>query len=151
MNNEITLKTGDNSMLDDIQGLWEQLNALHMTKSPDFKHHYNTFTFTARKKSLLEKADNGRIFLVAAYDREVMIGYCVSSITGDSGEIDSIYVKPDYQNRRIGHMLMETSLNWFNANNTKAIDIAVSVGNEEVFGFYAKYGFKPRLTVLRQP
>ena len=40
-------------------------------------------------------------------------------------------------------MMTEASLNWIKANRVKQIRIAVSIGNEEVFGFYAKYGFLP--------
>jgi len=73
----------------------------------------------------------------------------VSSIIDETGEIDSVFIKPEYRKKGVGNMLMEASLNWIKTNNVKLIRVAVSVGNEEVFGFYAKYGFKPRLTVLQ--
>lgn len=149
MENEIILKTGDKDFLNEIRELWEELNQLHLEKSLDFKSHYRKFTFQAREQALLSNTEKKKLFIIIAYLKEVKIGYCVSSVVDDVGEIDSIYIKPEYRNRRIGNMLIEASLNWINENNVKSISIAVSVGNEEVFGFYAKYGFKPRLTILQ--
>lgn len=149
MDSEIILKTGDESCLSDIRELWEELNQLHLEKSPDFKPHYRALTFQSRRESLLAKAEKGKLSTIIAYHNEMRIGYCVSSIVDDAGEIDSIYVKADYRKRLVGTMLMESSLNWLEENGVTSISVAVSVGNEEVFGFYAKYGFKPRLTILQ--
>jgi len=149
MDNDIILETGNEKLLADIEELWEQLNQLHMAKSLDFKHHYRTFTFQARSKSLLSIAEKGKLFIAIAHHREEKIGYIVSSIIDETGEIDSVFIKPEYRKKGVGNMLMEASLNWIKTNNVKLIRVAVSVGNEEVFGFYAKYGFKPRLTVLQ--
>jgi ribosomal protein S18 acetylase RimI-like enzyme len=148
MEYEVVLRTGDKSLLNEIKELWEELNQLHKEKSLDFKSHYRTFTFQAREQSLLSTAEKGKLFVIVAYFNEIKVGYCVSSVVSDTGEIDSIYVKPDYQKRHIGHLLIEAALNWISENCVKTINIAVSVGNEEVFGFYAKYGFKPRATIL---
>lgn len=149
MNSEIIFKTGDIGLLDDIKELWEALNQVHLEKSLNFKQYYRAFTFQARKNSLMANTENKELFIVIAYHKDVKIGYCVSSIADNIGEIDSIYVKPDYQNKHIGNILLETSFNWIKSNNPQKISVKVSVGNEEVFGFYSKYGFKPRLTELQ--
>ena len=44
---------------------------------------------------------------------------------------------------------MAASLNWIMSCNAKKTIVKVSVGNEEVFGFYSKYGFAPRLIELQ--
>ncbi len=44
---------------------------------------------------------------------------------------------------------MEKALGWLKKSKPKNIIIKVSVGNEDVFGFYAKYGFYPRVTELQ--
>ena len=64
MDTGIILKTGDISVLDSIQELWEELNELHMETSIDFKHHYRAFTFQARKKSLLPRPLKGSYILL---------------------------------------------------------------------------------------
>ena len=149
MKNEIILKTGNTSLLCEIGELWEELNQIHMEKSLYFVNHYKTLTFEARAQSLLAKAEKGKLFIAVAYHEEIKIGYCVSSIVDDIGEIESIFIKPDYRSMHIGHMLMDKAVEWINSHYAKNVEIAVSIGNEEVFGFYEIFGFKPRLTVLQ--
>ncbi len=149
MNSEIDFKTGDESILDEIKELWEELNYLHFEKSLHFKQHYIAFTFQSRKETLINTAASGKLFIAIAYDKDIKIGYCVSSVVNKIGEIDSIFIKPNYRKEHVGNALMEASINWIKASNVKKIIVKVSVGNEEVYGFYSKYGFKPRLTELQ--
>jgi ribosomal protein S18 acetylase RimI-like enzyme len=46
-------------------------------------------------------------------------------------------------------MMMEKSLDWFNSLNVTIVTVKVAAGNEEAFGFYSKYGFKPIFTELQ--
>lgn len=140
---------GNEELLDYVKELWEELNYIHLKKSPYFQRFYGHNTFEARKKSILSSAQNGQIFINLAYDGSLLIGYCISSIVDESGEVDSIFISADYRKKGIAGTLMGNALGWFEENNTKKLIIKVSVGNEEVFGFYAKYGFYPRLTELQ--
>ena len=148
-NKEITFITGGASFLDEVKELWEELNQIHFEKSVDFKNHYKAFTFATRKESLVRHTENGKLLVVIACCNDQRIGYCISSVVDGIGEIDSIFVKSDYRKSDVGHKLMEISLDWIKSNTAKKIIIKVSVGNEEVFGFYSKYGFAPRLTELQ--
>ena len=94
---DIDYKSGDETVLDEIQELWEELNQLHLDKSPYFKHHYISFSYQARKESLIKCAERGKLFVLIAYHDSVKIGYCVASVVEDVGEIESIYIKPDYR------------------------------------------------------
>jgi ribosomal protein S18 acetylase RimI-like enzyme len=44
---------------------------------------------------------------------------------------------------------MEKSLDWLNLLDATTVTIKVAVGNEEAFGFYSNYGFKPIFTELQ--
>jgi ribosomal protein S18 acetylase RimI-like enzyme len=149
MNNEISYLTGNETLIDYIEELWIALNQVHFEKSRDFKHRYNNFTFYERKQSLLSCADKGELFIAIAYDGGRKIGYCASSLVGNAGEIDSIYVKPDYRKLHIGSTLMKKSLDWLNSFDATTVTIKVAAGNEEAFGFYSSYGFKPIFTELQ--
>jgi ribosomal protein S18 acetylase RimI-like enzyme len=149
MNNEISYITGNETLIDYIEELWIELHQVHFEKSLDFKHRYKNFTFYERKQSLLSCASKGELFIAVAYDGGRKIGYCVSSLADNTGEIDSIYVKPDYRKLHIGSTLMEKSLDWFNSFDVTTVTIKVAAGNEEAFGFYSKYGFKPIFTELQ--
>jgi len=149
MDNDITIKTGDEGCLSEIEELWSELNQLHLEKSLHFKHHYESLTFQVRKEALLSKANQGKMRVTFACHEDIKVGYSIASVVDGTGEIDSIYVKPDFRGRHVGKTLMETSLGWIRENDVTAISISVSVGNEDVFGFYAGFGFQPRLTVLQ--
>jgi len=45
---------------------------------------------------------------------------------------------------------MNRSLKWFEESGITNIYVGVVVGNEEVFGFYDKFGFKPRTIYLKR-
>jgi len=79
------------------------------------------------------------------------VGYCVSSDSAEKiGEIDSIFVDAAYRDQGIGDALMKKALCWMEKENAVAKIVEVAVGNEEAFGFNAKYDFLPRKTVLKQ-
>lgn len=143
--------SGKEDLLDSVKALWEELNKLHIDKSPYYKDFYANNTFEARKTTLLSTAQKGQLYIVLAYNASFVVGYCIASLVDDTGEIDSIFVSSDYRKMGIAGNLMDKALNWLRQSNPMKIVIKVSVGNEEVFGFYAKYGFYPCLTELRMP
>jgi ribosomal protein S18 acetylase RimI-like enzyme len=73
----------------------------------------------------------------------------VSTISENkTGEVESIYVEKGHRRHGIGEKLMERALAWFDDHAVDRKVIAVAGGNEEVFPFYRKYGFYPRVTIL---
>lgn len=146
---EVSFLTGDIKLLDDVKEMWEQLNQMHLEKSVDFKNHYRSFTFADRRDSLIYQAQRGKLLVVIACHNDLKIGYCVASLVDGIGEIDSIFVKPVCRKSNVGNKLMQMSLDWLRANAAKKIIVKVALGNEQVFGFYKKYGFAPTLTELQ--
>ena len=140
---------GKEDILDRVKPLWQELNKLHLDKSPYFRDAYANNTFETRKATLLSTAQKGQLSIILAYDAASVVGYCIASVVDDTGEIDSIFVSTSYRKMGIAGNLMDTALNWLKERNPKNIVIKVSVGNEQVFGFYAKYGFYPCLTELQ--
>jgi len=45
---------------------------------------------------------------------------------------------------------MKEALVWMVAKGTESKIVAVGAGNEQAFGFYMRFGFEPRKTVLEQ-
>jgi ribosomal protein S18 acetylase RimI-like enzyme len=79
------------------------------------------------------------------------VGYCISSIDEEkTGEIESIFVDAAYKGMGIGDPFIKKALIWMEREGTVAKIVEVGAGNEQAFGFYEKYGFLPRKTVLRQ-
>jgi diamine N-acetyltransferase len=137
----------DRKHLIEIKPLWEELNNYHGQLSTNFKEHFNSFTFEKRINKLINK-ENISVFI--ASDSGTYIGYCIVTAEKNRGEIDSIYIKTNYRGQRIGYKLMQKALERLNKLNLNEIDIYVAEGNEQVFSFYEKFGFKNRFTVLQK-
>ena len=92
-----------------IKPLWEKLNQLHLRRSIYFKDHYETFTFDKRMASFQDKDQNDlKITVVLIADQ--IKGYCMSSISNNMGEIDSLYLEEDTRGTGIGKKLVEVHL-----------------------------------------
>ena len=139
---------GSEELLDNIKCLWEELNEMHLQKSINFKDFFSKNTFEARKKTLLAIAQKGQMLIILAYENDVLIGYCIASLVDEIGEINSLFVSENYRTCGVATCLMDTSLNWLSQKNPSKTVVKVSIGNETVFEFYARYGFLPRFTEL---
>jgi ribosomal protein S18 acetylase RimI-like enzyme len=143
----------DEQGLDLIKSLWVKLNELHKSRSRNFTAHFYRMTFDRRKEDLLKKSAGGALHIDLARDTGTggLIGYCVTSITtANHGEIESIYIEPDYRRRGIGDTLMKKALKWLEERPVARRTLVVAAGNEEVFDFYRRYNFYPRVTILEQ-
>ena len=148
----ITYVSGDVSLIDRIKPLWEELNHQHLSLSPYFKDYYLTLTFQDRKQAILQRSLGGDVRVDLALDSSgKLIGYCVTSIDNLMiGEVDSIFVNPLCRGQGIGRALMEKTLEWLNSKGVKKKIVSVAVGNEQAYGFYSRFGFFPRRTLLEQ-
>lgn len=135
-----------------IKPLWDQLNSIHFDKSVYFKGKYENFTFEKRLESIYRKAQGGiiKIDLLLDNDTGDYIGYCLSSIEGNLGEIESIFIEKNYQKLKLGDKLMKNALNWFESNSIKNIEINVVYANDEALPFYERYGFNIASYVLKR-
>ena len=144
---------GDEALLDQIKVLWEALNSYHLGLSENFKQHYQDMTFEKRKADLSKIAASEKLRVDLAINEETgqKVGYCVSSVNqGKIGEVDSIFVVADYRGLGIGDSLMKKALCWMDQEGAVEKIVEVASGNEQAWGFYAKYGFLPRKMVLQQ-
>lgn len=144
---------GDESMLDRAHVMWEALNQCMYERSTYFKNLYLGMAFEKRKAELLEKAANGLIRIDVALDETTGqgIGYLISSITFRKvGEIESVFVYEAYRGMGIGDKLMRNALAWMDQNGVREKIVEASVGNEQAWDFYGRFGFLPRKTTLKQ-
>lgn len=149
---ELDFITGGTELLDDVQPLWEGLNAHHKANSRYFKEKFEKLTFDVRKKKFINAKDTEiRVDLVKDTEKQKFIGYCISTVNGElTGEIDSLYIEQEYRKYGLGNILMQKSLEWLGSKNVTTRIIVVAEGNEQVLGFYRKYGFYERRIVLEQ-
>jgi diamine N-acetyltransferase len=127
-----------------IRNLWEKLNKLHYEDSVYFEEHYESFTFEGRIESVLRIDDESlKISIVKNGPR--YLGYCISSIDGKNGEIDSIYLEDELRGRGLGKELVNQHVKWMKGKGCSRIRVAVSYGHDPVNEFYHRMGFYERL------
>ena len=78
------------------------------------------------------------------------VGYCLSSIENNLGEVESIYIENQYRKFGLGGKLIEKSLDWFKFNGITNIGINVVYGNDEALLFYERYGFHVGTYILKR-
>ncbi|OXT09409.1 GNAT family N-acetyltransferase [Thermoanaerobacterium thermosaccharolyticum] len=144
--------SGGRELLDLVQPLWEKLNKHHEMNSKYFSDKYRNLKFEDRKNKFInDKNLKIKIDLIKEKEKDLCIGYCISSIDKDLiGEIDSLFVEMEYRNCGLGDKLMNRALEWLNINHAKTKIIGVAEGNENVLEFYKRYGFYKRRTILEQ-
>ncbi len=143
----MTIYKIDNSAISEIRHLWEELNSLHEKLSTHSRRHFANFSFEERVRVLRER-DSFAVF--AAKENGCLIGYCISSVKGTNGEIDSIFVDSRHRNTGIGEQLVASAEAWLKERNVDKIHVHVAEGNESVLDFYEKLGFLHRFTVLEK-
>ncbi len=130
-----------------IKQLWIQLNDIHKQDSTHFKDNYNNLTFEERSLKFSE-IDSKKIKIDVLIIETQYVGYCISTINDNGGELDSLFIDPGYRKNGEGHKLVERSISWLKNNNCPKIQVSVAEGHESVFSFYKKFGFYPKITQL---
>lgn len=147
----IVIKTLSISELDRIAPLWEGLRLRHLERSANFKAHFERQTFSERSQKFCALPPDC-VHIGAAEDESgALAGYCICSVQGSSGELDSIFVEEQYRGQELGYRLARDGIDWLESKGCRHIDVMVAEGNEDVFPFYEKLGFRVRATVLRIP
>lgn len=137
--------------LDLIRPLWNQLNSHHLGRSRAFQHRFRERTFEDRMVYFGKIAAVGSLRVDLAFDPGAgrYVGYCVSSLSEEKeGEIESIFVEEGCREQGVGSTLMTLALTWLDQHGSVRNRVSVGEGNEAAFGFYGKFGFSPRMTVL---
>lgn len=130
-----------------IKPLWEELNRIHLADSVHFKDHYRAFAFEKRMKALLA-CDDSNVKITVAFSGPSALGYCVSTIAGTNGEVDSLCLHESIRGEGVGKDLVQAHVDWMKARGCRRIRVSVSHGHDSVLGFYRKLGFRERLMVL---
>jgi [ribosomal protein S5]-alanine N-acetyltransferase len=152
-NREIEYSVKKREDLDLVRPLWQKLNDHHRDISTNFKDHFLTMTFEIRKEELQKKSGDGALHIVLARDRQTgqYVGFSLASLNAEKlGELESIYVEKDYRGTDIGDGLITRVLAWLDQMGAQRITLAVAEGNENVFNFYRRYRFYPRVTILER-
>ncbi len=142
----------DEKELDLIKELWEKLKHSRQVRSRYFFQDCENVVFEDRKEQLIKKSGKGslRVDLAVDSSNEQVIGYCVSSISNEKGEIDSIYVEEKLHSKGISDNLMKRALTWMDIKGVENREVKLSAGNDDAIQFYSHYNFHPKHILLKQ-
>jgi GNAT superfamily N-acetyltransferase len=128
-----------------IRNLWEKLNELHYEDSVYFEDHFASLAFEKRIEPLA-RIDDADLKITVVKDGPRHLGYCVSSIDADRGEIESLYLDDELRGRGLGRRLVESHVAWMKERGCRLIGADVSFGHDSATGFYHAMGFYERQT-----
>jgi ribosomal protein S18 acetylase RimI-like enzyme len=112
------------------------------------------FTYGSREDFIADFERFQEYFLVAESEGQI-VGYINGSIRVNEEvevlpqqetylEIENIYVKPEYRNRRVGGELLERLLEVAERNGIQRFFVStVTKDMDRILKFYRSYGFKP--------
>jgi ribosomal protein S18 acetylase RimI-like enzyme len=135
-----------------ISPLREKQWQYHNKRSKHFGKRIMERSVDEVNEQLLAKATVG-LLVDLAEDAETgkLVGYCLTSINAErQGEIESLYLQPEYRNQHIGDKLMKRSLDWMDKQGVKRKILVVGAGNEGVTSFYRRYKFEVRSIIMEQ-
>jgi ribosomal protein S18 acetylase RimI-like enzyme len=104
-------------------------------------------TFEKRLQPLKKRE---RLIVYVAEDNDEAVGYCVATVDGLAGEIDSLFVTEPCRGKGLGEKLISLALKWLEEQDCETVTVAIAEGNESVLDFYRKFGFAERLIVMQR-
>ncbi|MBS4537721.1 GNAT family N-acetyltransferase [Clostridium sp. D2Q-11] len=132
-----------------IKKLWEKNRQYHEDSSEYFSDAYRSICFEDRIKGYDEFCRDTLKITIAKYN-DKYIGYCISTIVEEKGELESIHVDESKRGIGIGKEIVVKHLEWMKEKNCKSIGVTVSQENESTINFYRKLGFYPNTLYMQQ-
>ncbi len=121
-----------------IQHEFDPTANLEWTFSPDGQEYFKTRISTEDSFTEVVEDESGKL-----------IGYIFGTIfkrqpwriEGKYAELESIYIKPEYQGEKLGSQLTNNFINWCRENKVNYVSVIPSAQNESAIKFYRKLGF----------
>ncbi len=134
-----------------IKNLWEKNRKFHQDKTQNFSYEYLNLNFEERMANIFNSDDIIYRITGIINQTESIIGYCLSIIQKNKGELCTLFILEEYRNQGLGHILVREHLNWFKKNKCEDIVVNVLVENESTIKFYKLLGFKENILNMKIP
>ena len=131
-----------------IGELWEKNRLYHQELSRHFKEVYNSITFDDRIGSLKD-LDKENVKITVAQKDDRYIGYCISRVAEENGELESLHVDRSSRGTGVGRTLSASHIKWMREKGCRSISLKVDHENKGAISFYRKLGFYPNTLDLQ--
>ncbi|MDU0416412.1 GNAT family N-acetyltransferase [Bacillus paralicheniformis] len=97
----------------------------------------------------------GAVFAVVN-ERQEAVGYGLASIKKDlvsdclSGHIDEVYIAPVYRRNKLGKLVVDRMMDWFERHQVSHVQVSVDIDNQSALRFWEGIGFSSEFYLLTQ-
>ncbi|MHA2029930.1 MAG: GNAT family N-acetyltransferase [Candidatus Kariarchaeaceae archaeon] len=91
---------------------------------------------------ILANQDSNNFFIVER--EEEIIGTAICAFDGRRGYIHHVAVRPDYQNKGIGKLIMDRAMDFYKNIRAVKVHIMIERSNKDVINFYKSLGWEIR-------
>lgn len=94
------------------------------------------------------------VVFVAMNESHQVIGYSIASMKQDLvsnmlyGQVDEVYVAPEYRRQKVAKNLVDDVINWFNKKDISLTHVYVDLENESALEFWEEMGLDREFFVL---
>jgi diamine N-acetyltransferase len=113
-----------------LKNLWEKSRHFRRNDSSYLKDHSGKLTFEMRCMKFNDLEDDD-IKIEIINENSNIVGYCISTIDKNIGEIDSMFVEEKYRNKGYGGLLVQHSLDWLKSRKCEKIVASVGAGHSD--------------------
>ncbi len=99
---------------------------------------FNPESLERRRKEIIENGETIHTFIFKN-DKKEIAGFCKVLKSEDYGEIDAMYVVPEFQGKGLGKKLLEKAFEWLGSDLD--VKLVVVKYNTNAIEFYKKMGF----------
>ena len=134
-----------------IKDLWEKNRIFHQNKTNNFSYQYSNLNFDERMNNIFDSKDINHYKITGIISQNNIIGYCLSIIQKNSGELCTLFIDEKYRNNGLGHILIEKHLEWFKNNKCNSVSVNVLIENKDTIKFYESLSFKQNIINMEIP
>jgi ribosomal protein S18 acetylase RimI-like enzyme len=152
----ITIRRAQQSDLDQLLTLWQELAELHADLLPEFALASGKEQSIRAHLAELLRDDNERVFV--AEENGALIGYINGAVRENPpvfaeryiGYIADVIVTARSRRRGAGAQLVETMNAWFCARGVRIVHLSAATGNPIAQAFWRKMGYAEYMTRMRK-
>lgn len=133
-----------------IKDLWEKNRKFHQDKTQNFSYEYLNLNFEERMTNIFN-SEGIKYKITGIMYKNNIIGYCLSIIQKNKGELCTLFILKEYRNKGLGQILVKEHLNWLQKNKCEDISVNVLIENIRTIQFYKILGFKENIISMKIP
>ena len=95
----------------------------------------------------------GAVFAVVN-EKQKAVGYGLASIKKDlvsgclCGQIDEVYIAPGYRRNKLGKLVADRMMDWFERHQVSHVQVSVDIDNQSALHFWEGIGFSSEFYLL---